>query len=387
MPSQPLESIPTELPFLIAAASGRALAAAAARAGHSSVVLDWFADSDTKSVASAAARVAQPGALGFDDETLIQQAQILAAPGACAGIVFGAGFDDRPQLLARLCAERRLYGNTPNTIAALKDPACFFRLLDEFGIGHPEVRFERPRRPKGWLAKRVGGMGGTHVVPAELQSGGSENIYYQRFEQGRSLSVVFLANGVRSHVIGFNEQWYAGRGHDNPFRYGGAVGGVRLSDALEYDIGAMLDDLVSTCGLLGLNGMDFLLNEDRVRVLEINPRPTSTFELYDADYSDGLFARHLWACRGELPEERPPALAHRGSAIVFAERSFTFDRMHALPPWCSDVPEFGTLIAAGEPICCVHASGHSSEQAARELRERRRFAEMRFSAEAAQWTP
>lgn len=383
MPSQPQESSLTELPFLIAAASGRALAASAARAGHSSVVLDWFADSDTKTLAATVARVARPGTLRFDDTLLIQEAQAHAAPEACAGLIFGAGFDDCPHLLAELCAGRRLYGNTPNTVAALKDPRCFFRLLAEFGISHPEVRFDRPRSPKGWLAKRAGGSGGTHVVPAELQIGDDEAVYYQRFEPGRSLSVVFLANGVRAHVVGFNEQWYAGAGHATPFRYGGAVGGVRLPAELEYEIGSMLDDLVSTCGLLGLNGMDFLLLDEQVRVLEINPRPTSTFELYDADYDDGLFTRHLWACRGELPEQRPPMLAHRGHAIVFAEHSFTFDRSHSLPPWCSDVPDFGVVIAAGEPICSVHASGNSSEQAARELRERRRLAERRFRAEAA----
>ena len=82
------------------------------------------------------------------------------------GLVYGAGFEDRPALLARLCRGRTLCGNTPETVARTKDPHTFFATLDALGIPHPEISLIAPRDPQGWLAKRIGGSGGAHVVPA-----------------------------------------------------------------------------------------------------------------------------------------------------------------------------------------------------------------------------
>lgn len=373
---------PEPLPYLIAAASGRALAASAARGGHAVVVIDYFADTDTRAIATVR-RAAVAHSLQFDEALLLREADDLAPAGRCAGVVYGSGFEDRTTLLARLCAGHRLYGNAPRTVAALKDPAHFFPLLDEIGIAHPEVRLERPARQDGWLAKRVGACGGGHVLPAHRCPDDTAEFYFQRFERGHSLSVLFLANGRRAHVIGFNEQWHTGQLQPAPFAYGGAVGGLRLSAELQSAIAVALDDLVSTTGLVGINGLDFLLCEDRVSVLEINPRPTSTMELYDADYPGGLFAWHLAACDGELPSSPPQALVARAHAIVFAARSMHIDATLGLPDWCSDRPEPDTYIAAGAPLCTIHAAGRSAEHAAHNLRRRQRQMANILNAEAA----
>jgi predicted ATP-grasp superfamily ATP-dependent carboligase len=357
------------LPYLIAAASGRALAASAARAGHATVVVDYFADADTRAI-TAVRRAAAPGRLEFDEALLLRESAALAPIGACAGVVYGSGFEDRTALLAQLCTGRRLYGNAPRTVAMLKDPCHFFPLLDELGIAHPEVRLERPCDPQGWLAKRIGGCGGDHVLLARHCPAGARDFYYQRFESGRSLSVLFLANGRRAHIVGFNEQWHAGRMQAAPFAYGGAVGGVRVPPEVRAELANALDRLVAATGLVGINGLDFLLQDSCVSVLELNPRPTSTTELYDADYPDGLFAWHLAACDGALPASPPQPLLARAHAIVFADRGLCISDDVQLPEWCVDRPVPGTYIAAGAPLCTVHACGRSAEQAAQLLRQR-----------------
>jgi predicted ATP-grasp superfamily ATP-dependent carboligase len=181
----------------------------------------------------------------------------------------------------------------------------FFPLLDRLGIAAPEVRLDRPVRPDGWLMKRSGGAGGAHVRYAG-ESRPPADAYHQRFEHGRTLSVLFLADGERALVLGANRQWTASARPDRPFLYGGAVGGVSLPPAVDRDIHRRLDALVAATGLVGLNGLDFILQGTRWLVLELNPRPTATAELYDPDYPQGLFGWHLRACRGSLPA-RPAA--------------------------------------------------------------------------------
>ncbi len=151
---------------LIAAASGRALAASARRAGYAPLVADFFGDRDTLEAAHAHARIGDGLAGGMDAEAVSDALETLAAGNEPLGLVWGTGFEDRPDVLARLAQRWRLFGNTPDTVAVIKDPIAFARLNAGCGIPHPETSLMRPELASGWLAKRRGGAGGGHIRPA-----------------------------------------------------------------------------------------------------------------------------------------------------------------------------------------------------------------------------
>jgi predicted ATP-grasp superfamily ATP-dependent carboligase len=173
-------------------------------------------------------------------------------------------------------------------------------------------------------------------------------------------------------VIGYNEQWtYARPGI--PYLYGGAVGGVPLPSEVVGALQPRLDALVAETGLLGLNGLDFIVDEDRWLALELNPRPTATLDLYDPGYPSGLFAMHLEACEGNLPPASAPAIDRsRAHAIVHAPSSWQVPESFAFPSWCRDIPMPGVRFGPGDPVCSVHADGESPS-AARSAVEARRL--------------
>jgi predicted ATP-grasp superfamily ATP-dependent carboligase len=172
-------------------------------------------------------------------------------------------------------------------------------------------------------------------------------------------------------MIGFNEQWtYARSGL--PFLYGGAVGGVPLPPEIIGDLLPRLDALVAETGLLGLNGLDFIVDEDRWLALELNPRPTATLDLYDPDYPSGLFAMHLEACEGNLPPASAPAIDRsRAHAIVHASSTWQVPESFAFPSWCRDIPLPGVCFGPGDPVCSVHAEGDSPDAARNAVEARR----------------
>lgn len=370
MASQIRAATPAPQPFLIAAVTGRALAASASRAGHRVIVLDCFADRDTSAFATECRSVVAAHRLGFDRRALLAAAQAVIVGSRCAGLVYGSGFEGCPGLLSGLTQGLRLYGNAPAVVAAVRDPGGFFGLLDRLGIHHPEVRLAPPADGAGWLVKRAGGAGGAHVRPAGRRAVGADG-YYQRLSPGRVLSVLFLANGRRACIIGFNEQWTAGARPTLPFLYGGAISGISLPRAVKLDIRPKLDALVAATGLVGLNGLDFLLQDEQWSVLELNPRPTATMELYDPDYPRGLFDWHLRACNGELPVRAATPRAIRAHAVVYATGNASLSVGSTLPEWCRDVPRPGTSFAAGEPVCTVHAAASDAERTSLLLRRRR----------------
>ena len=339
-------------PLLIIAISGRALAQSARRAGHRVTVLDCFGDEDTRAAAVAVEVVTRPGAIRFDRRRL----QDAVARAGDIPIVYGSGFEGRIALLDRLGQTHHVYGNRAETVAAVRDPARFFTLLDQLGIPHPEIAFELPASRDGWLVKQRGSAGGTQVRLASV-AGPLARSYYQRLHPGIPMSVLFLADGRRSRIIGVNEQWTAPR-PGLPFLYGGAVSRVELPARVEAAIGSAVERLVSQLGLVGLNGLDFLLQGEEWAALELNPRPTATVELYDADYPRGLVDWHVRASRGVLPETTEPGPS-RAAMVIHSPRGWQVTEGFRFPVWCADLPAAGTVIGEGDPVCTVHAEAES----------------------------
>jgi len=363
-----LVEVPT---ILIVALSGRALAAAAKRAGHRVVAADLFGDTDLKSAADDCVTVDGDLAGGFDPETLLSAADLLAPEASPPrfGLVYGAGLEAQSDLLERLCRGRRLYGNPPQTVARLKDPGEFFGALGRLGLPHPELRFAPPESGKDWLVKGVGGSGGAHVQPfAGFRA--SPASYYQRIAPGRPIGVSFLADGRRSLPIGCNEQWHATGGGTLLFRFGGVLQPAPIGDRLRRDVQALLDAIVAEFGLVGLNSLDVMDNGDSYAVLEVNPRPGANLDIFDRDNGVGLFAHHIAACDGRLPDSWAPPSMATAMAIVYADRPSRVPADMDWPEWVADRPAAGAHFAEGAPVCTVLAADETATNVRRLTMER-----------------
>src|ERR1700730_1046888 len=151
---------------VIIAASGRALAASARRGGYLPLVIDWFGDSDTLALSAAHVRLEQGLARGMTAGALDAAMCAVTNPYQPLGIVCGTGFEDRPELLERLAQHWRIFGCSAATVRRVKDPESFASLCRDCAVPHPEISRARPLDAAGWLAKRRGGAGGSHVVAA-----------------------------------------------------------------------------------------------------------------------------------------------------------------------------------------------------------------------------
>lgn len=353
--------------LVVIAMSGRALAQSAAKGGERVVVLDAFGDRDTRAVAEVAC-VAVDDGIAIDPERLLA-ALAAEARGCELDIVIGSGLEQTPELLSRLATHGRLYANDAPIIAALKDPELGIALLRATGWSAPVTRREPPDDRRGWLRKEVGGAGGVHVRPAGDASAGPR-VYFQRVVRGRPMSVTFLADGDRAYLLGFNRLRVEALG-EAAFCYAGAVAGAHLAAALRARVQWRLDRLVRVTGLRGLAGLDFLLDGEALIALEVNPRPTATFELYDDAFPEGLVRWHRLSFERSVQEFGERLLAQRGACralgVVYARHPISIPADAAFPTWCRDVPGQGNTIAAGAPVLSVFAEAANAELAERAL--------------------
>jgi predicted ATP-grasp superfamily ATP-dependent carboligase len=347
---------------LIAAVSGRALAAAARRAGYAPLVADLFGDRDTQALAAGFQRVPGSLARGPDRPALRAALARLAAGRAPVGLVYGSGFERRPALLRALAHHHRLLGNAPETVARLKDPFAFAELCRACAVPHPPVTLEAGEGE--WLEKRAGGAGGSHVRPARRRRVRPPR-YLQRKAAGRPVSALFLGDGAASHILGFSEQW-AAPAPGEPYRYGGAARPAATAPHTAA-LAAAVERLSRAAGLVGLNSADFLLREDGFDLLEINPRPGATLDLF-AD-TPALFAWHLEACRGRLPAPTPAPPGAAAAAVVYAPRDFTLAADFSWPDWAADRQPPGP-VAGGAPFCTVLARAPDVSDTREQLQRR-----------------
>jgi uncharacterized protein len=353
--------MPERPAVLIAAASGRALAYSARRGGFLPLVADFFADQDTAALAHDVVRMEHGLAHGMREDRLLAACETLARSRQPIGVVCGTGFEDRPQLLARLRERWRLLGNDPQTVATVKDPDAFAALCRDCDVPHPETQATPPREPDGWLAKRKGGAGGSHIVRPSPANCAQNDVYFQHATAGEPVSALFLADGRQAMALGFSTQW-ASPTAQRLFRYGGAVRPAELAPAMADALAAALHRLMQAIPLVGLNSADFLVDGDEFRLLEINPRPGATLDLFEPA-EGSLFALHVAACEGRLATRPPRHDGACAAAIVYAERDIAAAPATQWPDWTADRPCPGTAIGAGEPLCTVRAAAATAAAA------------------------
>jgi predicted ATP-grasp superfamily ATP-dependent carboligase len=372
--------MPELRPVLIAAMSGRALAQSARRGGYVPLVADFFGDQDTLQVAGAHVQFGGRLAHGIAERHLMQALEELSRDRAPVGLVCGSGFEDRSGLLRQVAERWRLFGNDASVVSTLKDPERLAALCKEVAIPFPDFSLKRPLAPGDWLTKRIGGAGGAHIRPASHPAAGA--VYYQRKMPGVAVSALFLAAGGHAELIGFSAQWCSPTA-DKPYRYGGAVRPAPLAATMQAALAACLDRLATAASLVGLNSADFLVDGDHYWLLEVNPRPGATLDIFEPPRGS-LFARHISACVGSLAAVPSSDDDAKAAAIVYAEEDISSFPALDWPDWIADRPCPGSTIPAGEPLCTVYACG-STACAAKALADERRQMVLAWTRERQQW--
>jgi uncharacterized protein len=342
--------------LLIAAVSGRALAAAARRAGYRPLVADLFRDDDTVALAGRAVRL--PGSLrgGIDPERVVPTLEALAEGEAPVAAICGSGFERLPETIDAIARTFPLAGNRGTAIRRVKNPKDLAVDCAVLGIDHPEFGYEPPADPENWVVKTAGAAGGQHVKKGSKETS-IPSRYFQRFVDGDSVSALFVADGRTARIVGFSRQWTSPAG-TTPYRYGGAVRLRRVERARTERIGGWLSALTARIGLVGLNGADFIVSGNRSTLIEINPRPGATLDIFDSSDAP-LIEAHLRASRGE-PYNLPRFAQSMASMIAYAGRPVENFPALDWPDWTADRQSAGTSLAPGDPVCTVFAGGRTA---------------------------
>jgi predicted ATP-grasp superfamily ATP-dependent carboligase len=414
-----------DLDLVLVGWSTRALADAALRSGYRPRTVDFFGDLDQR-------RRVPNLSLGRDlgrPWSPLEAARLASSlpPGPA---VYGFDLENDPEAVEILAASRELLGNPASVLRAVRDPARLFGVLAEAGIPTPHtvfhggagvgsgranqvsadngfaaVRDAGTGRPGRWLVKPIRGGGGRGISVADGNRVPGPNEMLQERIDGLVLGFSFLADGRSVRPLALSSQieeraaFGAGR-----FAYAGSLSclpdGVDQASVHEQALRAA-GVVTRAFGLRGWNGLDIVVRNGEVLPLEVNPRHTSSMDLWDAAGAR-LLAAHVEACRGRIDGTwlpRPDDV--RGKALLFARRAVvaraSIAGLAAIPEpeaaegktdaagpsqpgipsggateWperaVADVPHPQERIAAGQPICSLYAVGPTGSACVAALR-------------------
>ncbi len=341
------------------------------------LAVDCFRDEDLP-VGSVCRRV-DSYPTGFEAEA--------AALPQCPWLYTG-GLENHPKLVGRIAKQRPLLGNSERVLRRVRNPFALAEVLRCEGLPSLDVSAAPPDSASAdWLQKPRRSGGGRRIAfvsrTATDRFEPMRRFYYQRHVRGTACSAVYVASNGRAVWLGATQQligtpWTGARG----FEYAGSIGPLAVSPEEQTQWRAIGQCLAARFELSGLFGVDAVMSDGALWVVEVNPRYTASVEVLELARGVDLLGPHVLACKtGELPAERSGRSEERrvGKAIVYAEHdgrvptSFKqfLGNVNANParPAVADIPATGRAFQRGEPLVTVLAEGGSLSEVEQRLQQ------------------
>ena len=339
--------------ILVIGVNIRHIACSARRAGHEVFAVDCYCDLDLERCAEETARLPREGAeesiSGFVEK--FHPEAIVLGPGLEEAHVKGV-----PVL-----------NNPPEKTSQVSDKLWLASWLEKSGFpfiktyaSAEDLDFPILVKPR----KGAGGVGCRRVDdPSDLLW--EEGLIAQELISGKAASVSVIGNGHEARALAVNEQligasWAGAKG----FRYSGNITPL---DPPQCNVAEMAEEIIARLGLVGSNGVDFLLTEKGPVVVEVNCRFQGSLDTVESATGQSVFQAHIQSFGGRLPRRVPPS-CFAGRAIIYASRDSVLNALQR--PWTSDVPRPGSRIAKDDPILSIQASGPDRDQVFALLKKR-----------------
>ncbi|MDR3575220.1 MAG: ATP-grasp domain-containing protein [Anaerolineaceae bacterium] len=355
--------------------SVRAMAESAVASGYEVAGLDAFGDLDLQTICECYS-LRRDYHVQFTAEGLYKASQGLAYD----SVVYTANLENHPEVVGRLAKRSPVVGNSPKVLRNVRNWRSVSSALRLAGFRTPATYHredaQQPDPNRKWLVKPMRGGGGHGVAfwPAGKKLG--QGWMIQEYISGMPCSAAFVSNGVEAVVIGMSEQLiglpeFGG----NEFMYCGNIMPLACGDDSAYglqileQVRQIATMLTREFGLVGVNGIDFILTNGEVCLLEVNPRYSSSMELMEQAYHLPIFDLHVRSISsGELPDfdlanEIWSNRRTAGKVILYANKDGQVPNIRTwIDRGIRDVPHVGEKLLRGKPICTVLAVGSTRNE-------------------------
>ena len=153
----------------------------------------------------------------------------------------------------------------------------------------------------------------------------------------------------------------------HPFIHAGAYTFMlHNSDSIIKKIELLADKL----SLEGYNSIDFKIFNEEIYLLDINPRITSTFKMYNNFYNNGLLQIQMGIANIEILKKFEKNREYYGFAHMFASEDLLYQNDFTNNSYFSSVPKYNDFIKKDDPFLTINVTGRSFQEMISLLKEK-----------------
>jgi predicted ATP-grasp superfamily ATP-dependent carboligase len=340
---------------LVIANSARSIVCSAKKAGYTVFALDRFGDVDTCKCSDKACVL--KSSHGSELHELARNF------GEVDAVILGPGYEK--------LKFKNILNNLPGVVEEVNDKSKLPKSLKSMGIPHPETESIDKAHDLGFplMIKPKSGSGGMRntVVRNEeelslfKERSDAPEFIAQEYIEGIPCSASVISSGEDAVVVAVNEQligvpWLTGL----PFAYCGNI--TPFHSKFNNEMIQYAKQIALEFGLVGSNGVDFILTEKGIAAIEVNPRFQGSMDTVERALGINIFDAHVKSFAGELPDVRNP-LCFAAKSIVYANKETVISKkVSDTLKGCmengraADIPRPGTAVSQDEPVSTLLAT-------------------------------
>ena len=225
----------------------------------------------------------------------------------------------------------------------------------EISENKPEVKY---------IIKPVKGSGGYDINllnnDSTIQLNDSENYILQEYIDGINLSSSILARkDIKKTIMNSrlltendfkNNNSYIYIGNILPLTKESSLLNIGNIDEINKQMIETSQNLAYKFDLIGSNGVDYILNENGLYVIEVNPRIQGTFECVEKSLQINMLDAHIKSCMNESVEI-PKAKYYSYKKIIYSPCRNKYSKIDLDNIY--DLPHIGTITEKSEPLLTI----------------------------------
>ena len=235
-----------------------------------------------------------------------------------------------------------------------------FLMPQTFKLNSLEEAFEiSSASDKKYIVKPIYGSGGVNIDWLNEDSYVDDSFLLQEYIDGNSVSSSFLSYpGGSIDMITTSDQIIGSkRLHASSFLYCGNVTPLVKDSTKINNISTKISKMYD---LVGCNGIDFVMQDNKVYVMEVNPRIQGTYENIEKSFEFNLAQAHINSCN-DIKVNIPNVQKFSVKLIPYSSKDTCYNLNNLSDVY--DISSVDYLIKKTYPICTILTSDRILENA------------------------
>jgi len=370
---------------LVIGFSTRNIVCSGTRAGYNMYSIDAFCDHDLIQCSVDARKLDIGDSFDASSISLEELAALIESFNVeFDAVIPGSGFES----MGLDTLPYNVLANDPDIMRDVSDKYLFSKRMEKLNIAHPRTvlicdinELELPAMVKpacsgggifnmkvedaadiGTIHERMGFIG----IPS-----GKDRLIAQEYVHGIPASVSVISTKEKAFAIAVNEQligtsWLT----SIPFAYCGNI--TPFETPYAEKIKRISEELILDLGLVGSNGVDFIISEKGPVLLEVNARFQGSLDTVEMATGINLLDAHIRAFDGQIDHLAGSEKLYACRAILYTDRKIIVTRdaqRKLLEKDVCDVPNAGQVINPGEPVISLICSGKNRDEVLSGIKE------------------